>query len=110
MDTEPSEWRGPAQAATVIGRAIWAARFSEATERIAAEGIAPSTGVAALAQRYADGVLRLPELVYMALARAVYDAAREQTPADLAAFGARQQARAFMFLQNAPAAMTRRCP
>ena len=80
MDTKPSEWRGPAQAAPVIGRAIQAARLAEATKRIAAEGIALSPGVAALAQRYADGALRMPELVYMAHARAVYDAARRQSP------------------------------
>ena len=74
MDTKSSEWRGAAQAATVIGRAIQTARLTEAIERIAGEGIALSPGVAALTQRYADGALRMPELVYMAHARAVYDA------------------------------------
>lgn len=73
---DPEEWRRPAQAATVIGRAVRAARLTEATERIAAEGIAPSPGVQALMQRYADSSLRMPELVYMAHARAAYDAAR----------------------------------
>ena len=80
MDTKPDGWTSPAQAATVIGRAIQAARLTEATEWIAAEGIALSPGVAALAQRYADGTLRMPELVYMAHARAVHDAARKQSP------------------------------
>ena len=80
MDTKPSEWRGPAQAATVSGRAIRAARLTAATERTAAEGIALSPGVAALAQCYADGALRMPEFVYMAHARAVYEAARRQSP------------------------------
>ena len=64
------------QAATVIGRAVRAARLTEAIGRIAAEGIVPSAGVVALAQRYADDELGMPELVYMAHARAVYDATR----------------------------------
>ena len=70
---KPDEWKDPSQAATAIGRAIQAARLTEATVWIAAEGIASSPGMAALAQRYADGALRMPELVYMAHARAVYD-------------------------------------
>lgn len=74
------QWKGPTQAATVIGRAIRAARLTEAIERIAAEGIAPSPGVQAVMQRYADGSLRMPELVYMAHARAAYDAARGESP------------------------------
>ena len=75
MDTKPDEWRGPAQAATVIGRAVRAARLTEAIRRITAHGIALSPGVAALAQRYANGELGMPELIYMMHARAVYDAA-----------------------------------
>ena len=58
----------------MIWRAIQEARFTEAIERIAGQGIVLSPNVAALAQLYADGALRMPELVYMAHARAVYDA------------------------------------
>ena len=64
------EWMREDQAATVIGRAIRAARRSEAVGRMCMEGIALTPAVAPLLQQYAEGTLRMRQLVYLAHARA----------------------------------------
>jgi hypothetical protein len=69
------EWRRDDQAATVIGRAIRSARRTEAISRMCTEGIALTPAIEALAQQYADQLLRMPQLVYLAHARAAGDGA-----------------------------------
>ena len=64
------EWMREDQSATVIGRAIRAARRTEAVGRLFMEGIALTPAVAPLLQQYAEGALRLRQLVYLAHARA----------------------------------------
>jgi hypothetical protein len=64
------EWMREDQSATVIGRAIRAARRTEAIGRLYMEGIALTPAVIPLLQQYADGALRLRQLIYLAHARA----------------------------------------
>ena len=70
------EWRREDHSATVIGRAIRSARRTEAIGRMCTEGIALTPAIEALTQQYADELLRMPELVYLAHARAAGDTAR----------------------------------
>ena len=73
------EWTREDQAATVIGRAIRAARRSEAVARLYMEGIALTPAVAPLLQQYAEGALRMRQLVYLAHARANGNSAGRST-------------------------------
>jgi predicted pyridoxine 5'-phosphate oxidase superfamily flavin-nucleotide-binding protein len=70
------EWRREDQSATVIGRAIRSARRTEAIGRMCTEGVALTPAIEALMQQYADELLRMPELVVLAHARAAGDTAR----------------------------------
>lgn len=67
-------WRREDSAAAVIARAMRSARLAEGLDRLHADGLALTPGVVCLVQRYADGALRLRELVYLAHARAAGDA------------------------------------
>ena len=69
------EWMREDQSATVIGRAIRSARRTEAIGRMCTEGIALTPAIEALTQQYADRLLRMPELVYLAHAQAARDGA-----------------------------------
>jgi hypothetical protein len=75
------DWRREDSAATVIARTIRSVRFVEALERMQVEGIDLGPGVLTLMEQYAEGALRMPELVYRAHARMAFEATqRTQGP------------------------------
>jgi hypothetical protein len=65
------EWRYEGQAATVLARAIFLARLTEALRRAEEENLPPIPAIEEVARQYAAGALSMASFIYLAHAKAV---------------------------------------